>query len=69
MLKKTITYTDFDGNERVKDCYFNLSKGELIEMEMSSTGGFANMINAIIAFIVFSYITKWWSTNCSRAPF
>ena len=48
MLKKTITYTDFDGNEKTKDCYFNLSKGELIEMEMSSTGGFANMINAII---------------------
>ena len=31
--------------------------------------GVTNMINAIIAFIVFSYIIKWWSTNCSRAPF
>ena len=48
MLKKTITYTDFDGNEKSKDYYFNLSKGELLEMEMSSAGGFANMINAII---------------------
>ena len=31
--------------------------------------GVTNMINAIIAFVVFSYILKWWSTNCSRAPF
>lgn len=31
--------------------------------------GVTNMINSIIAFIIFSYIIKWWSTNCSRAPF
>ena len=28
-----------------------------------------NMIDALIAFIIFSYIFKWWSSNCSRAPF
>lgn len=31
--------------------------------------GVTNMIDAIIVFILFSYIIKWWSTNCSRAPF
>lgn len=31
--------------------------------------GVTNMINSIITFIIFSYIIKWWSTNCSRAPF
>lgn len=31
--------------------------------------GVTNMIDSIIAFILFSYIIKWWSTNCSRAPF
>lgn len=31
--------------------------------------GVTNMIDAIIAFAIFSYIIKWWSTNCSRAPF
>ncbi len=31
--------------------------------------GVTNMINAILAFIVISYIIKWGSTNCSRAPF
>ena len=31
--------------------------------------GITNMIDALIAFLVFSYIIKWWSSNCSRAPF
>ena len=31
--------------------------------------GVTNMLDAIIAFTIFSYIIKWWSTNCSRAPF
>lgn len=31
--------------------------------------GVTNMINAVITFLVFSYIIKWWSSNCSRAPF
>ena len=31
--------------------------------------GVTNMINSIIVFLVFSYIIKWWSTNCSRAPY
>lgn len=48
MLKKNIKYTDFDGNEKSKDFYFNLSKGELIEIEMSANGGLLNTIQAII---------------------
>ena len=31
--------------------------------------GVSNMFLSIIAFIIFSFIVKWWSTNCSRAPF
>lgn len=31
--------------------------------------GVTNMINAIIAYVIISYIVKWGSTNCSRAPF
>ncbi len=31
--------------------------------------GVTNMIDAIIVFLIFSYIIKWWSSNCSRAPF
>lgn len=49
MLKKTFTYTDYNGVERTEDHYFNLSKAELMEMELSTTGGLAEMINKIIA--------------------
>lgn len=48
MLKKTITYTDFDGNERKEDFYFNLTKAEITEMEMSVDGGFGAMLQKIV---------------------
>ena len=31
--------------------------------------GVTNMILAILWFFIFSYVFKWWSTNCSHAPF
>ncbi len=49
MLKKTITYNDYNGVERKEDFYFNLSKAEIMEMELSIPGGFAGMIEKIIA--------------------
>lgn len=49
MLKKTMTYTDYNGVERTEDHYFNLTKAELMEMEMSTTGGLAEMIQRIVA--------------------
>lgn len=49
MLKKTMTYIDYDGNQRTEDFYFNLSKAEVAEMEMSTAGGLDKMINRIIA--------------------
>lgn len=48
MLKKTIAYNDYNGVERNEDFYFNLSKAELIEMEMGITGGFSEMIRKIL---------------------
>jgi hypothetical protein len=48
MLKKTITYEDFDGNKRTEDFYFNLTKAEVTEMEMSTEGGLAKMVEKIV---------------------
>lgn len=48
MLKKTITYTDYDGVERTEDFYFNLSKAEIMEMDFSATGGMEKMIKKIV---------------------
>lgn len=48
MLKKTITYTDYNGLERTEDFYFNLSKAEVMEMEMSTIGGISETIQKIV---------------------
>ena len=48
MLKKTIKYNDYNGVERNEDFYFNLSQAELMEMEMSTTGGLTETIEKII---------------------
>lgn len=49
MLKKTISFTDYNGAERKEDFYFNLSEAECLEMEMSVQGGLIEKINRIIA--------------------
>lgn len=49
MLKKTITFTDFDGVSRTEDHYFNLTKAEITEMELSKDGGLTTVINRIIS--------------------
>lgn len=48
MLKKTIKYTDYNGTEREEDHYFNLTKAEVMEMEMSTSGGLAEMIQNVV---------------------
>lgn len=48
MLKKTITYTDYNGVERTEDFYFNLSKAELIMMESSVAGGMKQRLEKIV---------------------
>lgn len=49
MLKKTVTYVDFDGNERTEDFFFNLTEQEIAEMELSTEGGLGNFINKAVA--------------------
>ena len=47
MLKKTITYKDYNDVERTEDFYFNLTKAEVLEMEMSVPGGLAEHVSKI----------------------
>ena len=49
MIKKTITYTDYNDVERTEDHYFNLSKSELMELQYSIKGGLEGFIQSIIA--------------------
>lgn len=49
MLKKTITYVDYDGNERTEDFYFHFTKAELLEMELSYNGGLTKVIEKLVS--------------------
>lgn len=48
MLKKTITYTDYNGVERTEDFYFNLTKTECMKMQVGTAGGYAEKLEKII---------------------
>jgi hypothetical protein len=48
MIKKTVTYNDLNGNERTETFYFHFYESEILEMEMSVDGGFAERIQRII---------------------
>lgn len=48
MVKETIKYFDFDGNEREETFYFNLTKAECIELELSTSGGLEKAMARII---------------------
>lgn len=48
MLKKTITYKDYNGLERTENFYFNLTETEIMEMEVGTVGGLAEMITKIV---------------------
>lgn len=48
MLKKTITYKDFNEEEVTEDFFFHLSQAELVELEMSHEGGLVAAMQRII---------------------
>ena len=49
MYKKTITYPDYNGEDRTEDFFFNLTKAELAELNLSVDGGYASYIERIVA--------------------
>ena len=49
MLQKTITYTDFNGNERTEDFFFNFTDAELTQYNFSFKGGIEKKLEDIIA--------------------
>lgn len=49
MLKKEIKYTNYNDVEVTETFYFNLTKAEVMEMEMTTNGGFHDHLVKIIA--------------------
>ena len=48
MLKKEITYKDFNGVERKETFCFHLTEAELMQMELETEGGFQGLLQKII---------------------
>lgn len=48
MLKRTMTYETFDGDQVTEDFYFNLTKAELMEMSLGTYGGLDKFIEKIV---------------------
>lgn len=49
MLKREMTYTDYQGVQRTETFYFNLTKAEVTEMELSVDGGLVQQLEKIVA--------------------
>lgn len=49
MLKKTIKYTDFNDDTLTEDFYFNLTKAEIVEMNVSEKGGLEEYMKIVVA--------------------
>lgn len=58
MLKRTITYPDYNKMNRTEDFYFNITQAELIEMEYTTTGGLSVMIDKLISAVDLPAIIK-----------
>ena len=49
MIKKTVTYDDYNNFSRTEDFYFNLTKAEVMEMQLSTVGGLDTMLKKLVA--------------------
>ena len=48
MFKETVSYEDYDGNQRTEDFYFNLTKPELLELNFENAGGLEKYLKKIV---------------------
>lgn len=48
MYKITKKYTDYNGVEKEEDFYFNLSKAEVLKMELSEDGGMDQRMDRLV---------------------
>ena len=49
MYSRKVKYEDYDGNPREVECFFNLNKAELLELQMSWDGGLEKVLEKIVA--------------------
>lgn len=67
MLKKLITYKDYNGTERKENFYFNLNKTELMEMETEVVGGMRQLLEDMMEKQDIPKIMKAFKTIILKA--
>lgn len=67
MLKKTITYPDYNGVQRTDDFYFNLSKPEIVKMQASVKGGYDVQLRSMAANPNGGQIMEFFEELISKA--
>lgn len=67
MLTKPITYTDYNGETRTENFMFNLTKAELVELNLTTEGGLQNVIQKIVDSKNIPEITKWFKKIITMA--
>jgi hypothetical protein len=67
MLRRPIKYTDFNGNERTEDFYFNLTKAEIMEMELGVDGGLSEVLRKMVNTQDVKNIVKYFKTIVLQA--
>lgn len=67
MIKRTIKYIDYKGNEREEDFYFNLSKPEIMEMELTTKYGMSDYLDKIIKANDRDELIKWFKIVILKA--
>lgn len=67
MVKKTITYKDYNGTQRTETFYFNLNKAELAKMQLSEKGGLAARLTRILDMNDVPALTKFFEELIERS--
>lgn len=67
MLKKTITYIDYNDVERTEEFYFNLSKPEIVKMQSSVKGGYDVQLKGIAKNMNGAEIMEFFENLISKA--
>lgn len=67
MLKKTITFEDFEGEERTEDFYFNLTRAEVLQWELGETGGLSARLKRLVAAKDVPELTEYFKEIITKS--
>lgn len=67
MIKESITWTDYDGQERTEDFYFNLTQAEVVEMNLAIPGGLEKLLKDMIDTKDVPKLAEYFKTIICKA--